>query len=94
MKSQKICRCRRDVILEARNRGDLYAMTVAGAMILPLLVADEPDVAEREVNKLVSQWSRAGFHLQHFYAMYSYIEIALYRGDGPAAWKLTIDHLD
>ena len=89
---QKYERCRRDIILEARNRGDLYALTIAGAMILPVLAADQPDVAEREVNELVSHWSRAGFHVQHFYAMYSLMEIALYRGDGIAAWKLATDH--
>lgn len=85
-------RSRRDIIQSGRNRGDLYAQTMAGAMILPALAADDPDAAEREVRDLVGRWSQSGFYVQHFYCMYSMIEIALYRGDGPAAWKLAVDH--
>ncbi|MBN2083974.1 MAG: protein kinase [Anaerolineales bacterium] len=70
-------RCRRDTLRGARARGDLYAQTMAGAMILPALAADDPDGAEREVNDLIGRWSRAGCYVQHFYCMYSMIEIAL-----------------
>ena len=90
-KMRKYARCRSDIILQARNRGDLYSQTIAGSMIIPVLAADEPNAAEDEVNKFVSQWSRSGFHIQHFYAMYARIAIALYRGNGLAAWGIATD---
>jgi tetratricopeptide (TPR) repeat protein len=81
-------RYRSSAMQEARNRGDLFALTIAGSMILPVLANDEPDQAEREVNILMEAWSRKGFHVQHFYARYARIITAMYRGDISAAWHL------
>jgi serine/threonine protein kinase/tetratricopeptide (TPR) repeat protein len=75
---------------EARARGDLYAAMNLSSYIMSIvrLAADEPDTADRELRQTMSQWSSEGYHVQHNDALWALVQIALYRGDGAAAWNL------
>jgi hypothetical protein len=73
---------------EARERGDLYALTTAqGNYVRPLvqLAADEAPAARGELTEVMRPWSRQGFHLQHTVSTYRMVEIDLYQGDVSAA---------
>ena len=43
--------------------------------------------ADRELGQTMSQWSREGYHVQHNDALWATVQIALYRGEGAAAWQ-------
>ncbi len=68
---------------EARRRGDLYAQVnlATGYGNVAWLVRNEPAHALTELRAAVARWSRAGFHVQHWYAMRAEAIIALYCGD-------------
>jgi hypothetical protein len=76
------------LLQEAEQRGDLFAATTINTFIMTmvLLARDDPDAAEATVRGAMAQWSQDWFHVQHVLALVSEIEIALYRGDGAAAW--------
>jgi eukaryotic-like serine/threonine-protein kinase len=73
---------------EARERDDLNAITNLRTRIgyIPYLASDEPDQAESEVTQGIGRWSREGFQLQHYYAIFARAEVMLYTGAGLAAW--------
>lgn len=75
---------------EARDRGDLYAVMNLSTYLMSIvrLAADDPDTADRELRQTMAQWSREGYHVQHNDALWAAVQIALYRGDGPAARAL------
>ena len=84
---------------DAQARGDLYAAThVRVRSYAYLLSLDQPDQALQELHQAMEmwprmeEWPRHGFHLQHYWFLVGQIEIALYRGDGPQAWKLVTQH--
>lgn len=74
---------------EARERGDLHAMTNLStyASTLLRLADDQPDRAHVELDEAMSRWSGRGFHLQHSAAVRARALIHLYRGDGEAAHR-------
>jgi hypothetical protein len=76
---------------EARERGDLYATTSLrtfwGASTLMALAADEPARARLDVDDAIGNWSRRGYHPQHYYALMSQTLIDLYEGNGRAAYE-------
>ncbi len=74
---------------EARERGDLYAVTSlqSGLANVGLLAADAPERARAEVHEAMKRWSSRGFHFQHYWGLLSHGMIDLYSGQGPAAWK-------
>ena len=78
------------LLQEARERGDLYAATNLGTFVghLTWLAADNPQGAEREMQEVMALWSNRGFHVQHLTGLMGRIQIALYRGDGAAAWRI------
>jgi hypothetical protein len=81
------------LLADARSRGNLYLATeLCTRSTYVWLVADDPDEGEREAIGSIAQWSHKGFHRQHFSAMLARVQIALYRGDGEAAWRLLADH--
>ncbi|MGB5037766.1 MAG: hypothetical protein WBQ66_14235, partial [Blastocatellia bacterium] len=82
------------LLQEARGRGDRYAETTLILLTyrhLLLLAADEPERAEQEIEYAMSRWSQEGFHLQHFWAMFGRIEIALYEDRPDRAWRLATE---
>jgi hypothetical protein len=81
------------LLADARSRGNLYLATeLCTRSTYVWLVADDPDEGEREAVESIAQWSHKGFHRQHFSAMLARVQIALYRGNGEAAWRLVADH--
>ncbi|MHB8876132.1 MAG: ATP-binding protein, partial [Myxococcaceae bacterium] len=74
---------------EARERGDLYAVTSlrSGLANVGLLAADAPVRARAEVNDAMTQWSHQGFHFQHYWGLLSHGMIDLYSGEGASTWK-------
>lgn len=75
---------------DADERGDLYAAFTLRNRFSTLLslAADQPVAAREGMRQATEQWSHQGFHLQHFWDLVSRVEIALYRGDGQAAWHI------
>ena len=76
------------LLAEAQDRGDRYAATffrtIAGFWLH--LAADDVASARRDLDEALASWSPRGFHFVHFWAMCSHVHIALYDGDGRAAW--------
>jgi serine/threonine protein kinase/tetratricopeptide (TPR) repeat protein len=69
------------------ERGNLYAATeIKTRMNFMWLAADDPGSARHEVAEALRLWSHKGFHRQHYNAMLAEAQIALYNGDGEAAW--------
>jgi tetratricopeptide (TPR) repeat protein len=66
----------------AEDKGDLLAVTNLRTGISPAihLAHDEPGRALRELQQAIGEWSSAGFHLQHYHALVSMVEILLYDG--------------
>jgi hypothetical protein len=74
---------------EAEDRDDLYAVTNLALIVgtFARLAADDPDGARREIAHVMTRWSREGFDVQHLEQLHDEAGIALYRGDGGAAWE-------
>jgi len=78
---------------EARERGDLYAVTTMNTYYMALLrlADDEPARALAETDGVMARWSRQGYHLQHASALRARATVALYRGEAKAAWGMVRD---
>ena len=78
----------------ARERGDLYAAMNLSTYSLSVvrLAADEPDAAREEIRRVIGQWSREGYHVQHNDQVWASVQIDLYQGDGAAAWERITRH--
>ena len=76
-----------DVLREAEDRGDLYAVTSYRTFFTPmaLLAADQPDQAMAEGGEALRRWSQRGFHFQHYFHLFAATQVHLYRGDHAAA---------
>ena len=83
--------CERSPVLvrEAEERGDRYFATnlCSGFPNAAWLVLGEPDTAAARASTSIGPWTRAGAHLQHFHDVVARVQIDLYRGDGPSAYK-------
>jgi serine/threonine protein kinase len=77
------------LLKEAQERGDLFAETNLRTRIayLARLFTDEPELAREELRRVMSRWSQQAFHSQHYYELVARVEIALYEGEGIAAWE-------
>jgi hypothetical protein len=81
------------LIAEVHQRGARLAeadLTTFGGPFV-WLAADDPDGAEREVERVMAAWSRQDFQVQHFTTLTAQAQISLYRGDGQAAWRQVVD---
>jgi tetratricopeptide (TPR) repeat protein len=74
---------------DAIERGDLYASTNirTGPCNAIWLALDDADTAREEVRAAVREWSQDGYHTQHFYSLYSEVNIDQYAGDARTAWN-------
>ncbi len=74
---------------EARERGDLYAVTTMNTYYMALLklADDEPAQALAETTEVMARWSQRGYHIQHSAALRSRAAIALYRDRPDLAWE-------
>ena len=80
----------RESLHEARSRGDVFLATNMriGLPAVASLAADDPGQTERRVDRAIRSWSRAGFHAEHFWALVSKVEVALYQREGKRALSL------
>jgi hypothetical protein len=70
------------LVLEAQERGDLFAMT---AFLLPrgqyeMPAADRVDEGRRGVDEAMRRWSREGFQLPHWWEVFALGALDLYEG--------------
>jgi tetratricopeptide (TPR) repeat protein len=81
---------------EARARGDLHAQVghITGQASLVWLAADEPAAARARVHDVMSRWSRAKFHVEHWWATQAEAQIDLYEQRGRAALDLLASRWD
>ena len=81
------------LLAEARERDDLFAETSLNARHsqVALLAADQPERAAATVSQAIGLWSHRGFLMQHYFALISEGEIALYRGEPARAWEILND---
>jgi hypothetical protein len=77
------------LLTEARERGNLYALSNFGTFARPLatLADDDPDRADRELREVMDMWTQQGFHVQHQNAVFGVMQIEVYRGNGLGAWE-------
>jgi serine/threonine protein kinase len=70
----------------ALDRGDLFAATYARmhTWYAPI-AADDPARAHAEMREAIARWSRDGFHIMHFWALYAEAAYDLYAGDARGA---------
>jgi hypothetical protein len=84
----KELRARRPLyIRQSSERGDLYGLVNLrlGYSNIAWLVSDDPDEARAEIAESLRQWSKGGFHLEHYFALIARVNADLYAGDAAAA---------
>ncbi len=77
---------------EAVSRGDLYAgntLRTGFPGIVTMLEEDSPNHLDTLVRHAMKRWSKADFHLQHYWAELAQAHRELYIGDGEAAHRRT-----
>jgi hypothetical protein len=79
---------------EAEERGNLWFATGLRSWRTNVawLALDDPDEARRQVEQANRQWSREGFHLQHYYELLANGQIDLYTGNGRTGLERTDQH--
>jgi hypothetical protein len=79
---RELARRRQPYLRDAFERGDLYsAVNVrVGFANLAWLADDDPRGALEDVREAMGQWSKQGFHLEHFYELHALASIDLYCG--------------
>lgn len=72
---------------DARARGDLYGVVTlsTGDGAHAQLIAGDAAGARRAVGDAMSEWSKQGFHLEHYYELYALTSVDLYEGRGEEA---------
>jgi eukaryotic-like serine/threonine-protein kinase len=72
---------------EARDRGNVYAMTVTRTPFgfIPSLARGDTDGARAIVREAVAGWSVQGFHLQHYWFLHAMCLLDLHAGDATTA---------
>ncbi len=78
------------LLRDVELRGDFYtAVCLRSTVMVDICLArDDPDGARRHLREAMARWTRNGFSVQHWYAMFSEANIALYVGDGAGARAL------
>ena len=83
-----LCRTADRFLSDAEHRGARYTLVnLRVRLALRYLVDDQPDEAAEDVAEAIASWPpvEQGFQVQHFYALHSRGEIALYRGQPEVA---------
>jgi tRNA A-37 threonylcarbamoyl transferase component Bud32 len=73
----------------ATERGDLYATVNLriGHANLVWLAADDPARARQEATEAMHEWSKRGFHLEHYFELLALANADLYEGNAHAAFE-------
>lgn len=74
---------------DALARGNVYAATNlrTGYPALTWLARDEPEVGREMIRRAMSEWSKDGFHLQHYFDLIAETNLDLYCGSAADAWR-------
>jgi len=74
---------------EARDRGNLYAMTATRVPhgVMAWLVRDDSAGARRNVAEAMADWSVGAFDLQHYWFLMAETYLDLYARNGLEAWE-------
>jgi serine/threonine protein kinase len=77
---------------EALERGDLFAATYARmhTWYRPV-AADDVTRASEEMREAIRSWSKGGFHIMHFWALYGETQYELYAGAAAAARRRILE---
>jgi hypothetical protein len=80
-------RRRPEYLREAFDRGDLFGVVNLrlGYSNIASLVDDDPDEARAEVADSLRQWTKQGFHLEHYFGLLARVNADLYAGDPVSA---------
>ena len=84
-------------IEEAERRGDRYVqVSLRSRLILPWLVAGDPDAAQTELDQAFTNWVpwTETYSVQHFYGLHSQCEVALYRGQPEIAQTAVAEQME
>jgi serine/threonine protein kinase len=79
---------RSKLLKEAQERGDLFITTnlrIWSHMIF--LASDNSEEAKKDVEEAMKGWTSKSFDLQHYWSLYTQLEIDFYSGDFESAWK-------
>ena len=81
------------LLREARERGDVYSLVnlSTGLPSISGLVADDPQGTRQRAEHARGQWSREGYHLQHYWTQLALAQADLYAGDCLAAHQRADD---
>ena len=81
------------LLRDARDRDDLFAETSLRARhsYVQWLAGDDPERARSEPREAIARWSDRAFYMQHYYALISEADIALYLGEAEAASRIIRD---
>jgi serine/threonine protein kinase len=65
---------------QARDRGDVYASVNlrVGHANLYWIIVDDPASARRDVDEAMAEWSKDGFHLEHYFELLARTNLDLY----------------
>jgi eukaryotic-like serine/threonine-protein kinase len=78
------------LIREAMDRDDM--LVVASLRLrnsyMTSLASDEPEMARDTLRQVIEKWSGKGFQQQHYFALVSAVEIALFESNAKGAWQL------
>jgi tetratricopeptide (TPR) repeat protein len=90
---KELCRRAPAALREALDRGDLYAAVNLriGYPNFYWLVLGDPEGARREVTDAMGQWSKKGFHLEHYYELVALTNADLYSGEAARAHRRVLD---
>jgi hypothetical protein len=77
------------LVQEARERNDLNAVVNLRTRLsyIPSLAANDVPGARTEVRDGMAGWSQKRFTAQHYFELHAITEIAIFAGDGAAAWS-------
>jgi tetratricopeptide (TPR) repeat protein len=75
-------------VREARQRGDLYAAVNLriGHANIAWLAVDDAEAALAHIDQAMSEWSKEGFHLEHYYELLARTNALVYSGRGREAY--------
>ncbi|MBI4509937.1 MAG: AAA family ATPase [Deltaproteobacteria bacterium] len=73
-----------------RECGNLYGETSMRATVAPFvaLSADNPEAGHEELNRALGSWSHRGYHVQHYYSLYSRASLFAYQGQPDTAVRV------
>lgn len=78
----------RVLLAGAKDTGNLYIATDMRLRYhIAWLAADDPEGARRQIDEGLAEWSRQGFHIQHYHVLLGLVQLALYQDRPAEGWE-------